>query len=121
MQPVKLDADQIADLIEVGNIGAGNAASRLSDLIHRRCIIDIPEISYMSTQEVCRILDMENSFVVMMHIKIMGDIPATMFVVLKRAYAQTIVRYMTNEGLDPTGKDLDFTAQFKGRDILVPK
>ena len=112
MQPVKLDADQIADLVEVGNIGAGNAASRLSDLIHRRCIIDIPEISYMSTQEVHRILDMENSFVVMMHIKIMGDIPATMFVVLKRAYAQTIVRYMTQEGLDPSGKDLDFTAQF---------
>lgn len=112
MQPVKLAADQIADLMEVGNIGAGNAASKLSDLIHRRCVIDIPQITYASAEDIQRVLDMEDSYVVMMHIKIMGDIPATMFVVMKRAFAQTIVKYMTKDGLDLTGKDLGFTAQF---------
>ena len=112
METVKLDKDQIADLMEVGNIGAGNAASKLSDLIHRRCVIDIPQITYVDAKDIQRVLDMEDSYVVMMHIKIMGDIPATMFVVMKRAYAQTIVRHMTKEGLDPTGKDLGFTAQF---------
>lgn len=112
MDPVKLDTDQIADLKEVGNIGAGNAASRLSDLIHRRCIIDLPQITYMAADDIRKILDMDDSYVVMMHIKIMGDIPATMFVLMKRLFAQTIVKYMTREGLDPVGKDLTFTAQF---------
>jgi chemotaxis protein CheC len=112
MESVKLAADQIADLMEVGNIGAGNAASKLSDLIHRRCVIDIPQLTYVDAKDIQRILDMEDSYVVMMHIKIMGDIPATMFVVLKRVFAQTIVKYMTREGLDPAGRDLGFTAQF---------
>lgn len=112
IKPSKLDPDQIADLMEVGNIGAGNAASALSDLIHRRCVIDIPQITYVAAEDMARIIDMEDSYVVMMHIKIMGDIPATMFVLMKRAFAQTVVKYMTKEGLDPTGKDLGFTAQF---------
>ena len=112
MEPVKLDPDQIDDLKEIGNVGSGNAASRLSDLIRRRCVIDIPQIAYMTTDDVRRVLDMEDSYVVVMHIKIMGDIPATMFVVMKRAYAQTIVRYMTQDALDPSGKDFSFTAQF---------
>jgi chemotaxis protein CheC len=112
MQPVKLEPEQIADLMEVGNIGAGNAASALSDLIHRRCVIDIPQITYAASEDLRRVIDMEDSYVVMMHIKIMGDIPATMFVVMKRVYAQTVVKYMTKDGLDPTGKDLGFTAQF---------
>jgi chemotaxis protein CheC len=112
VQHVKLEPDQIADLMEVGNIGAGNAASALSDLIHRRCVIDIPQITYESAEDLRRVLDMEDSYVVMMHIKIMGDIPATMFVIMKRTYAQTVVRYMTRDGLDPTGKDMSFTAQF---------
>ena len=84
MQPIKLEPDQIADLMEIGNIGAGNAASKLSDLIRRRCVIDIPQITYVTSEDIRRILDMEDAFVVMMHIKIMGDIPATMFVVMKR-------------------------------------
>jgi chemotaxis protein CheC len=107
-----LEPEQIADLMEVGNIGAGNAASALSDLIHRRCVIDIPQITYAASEDLRRVIDMEDSYVVMMHIKIMGDIPATMFVVMKRVYAQTVVKYMTKDGLDPTGKDLGFTAQF---------
>lgn len=112
LSPVKLQPEQIADLMEVGNIGAGNAASALSDLIHRRCVIDIPLVTYATAADMRRIIDMEDSYVVMMHIKIMGDIPATMFVLMKRAFAQTIVKYMTKEGLDPSGKDLGFTAQF---------
>ncbi len=112
MESVKLAPEQIADLMEVGNIGAGNAASKLSDLIHRRCVIDIPQISYVDFKDIRRIMDMEDSYVVMMHIKIMGDIPATMFVVMKRAYAQVIVKYMTKDGLDLAGRDLGFTAQF---------
>ena len=48
IKPVKLGTEQIADLMEVGNIGAGNAASALSDLIHRRCVIDIPQITYVA-------------------------------------------------------------------------
>jgi chemotaxis protein CheC len=112
MQTVKLEPEQIADLMEVGNIGAGNAASALSDLIHRRCVIDIPQITYVAPDDLKRVIDMEDSYVVMMHIKIMGDIPATMFVLMKRSLAQTVVKYMTKEGLDPTGKDMGFTAQF---------
>ncbi len=112
METVKLPQEQIEDLMEVGNIGAGNAASGLSDLIHHRCVIDIPMVSYVNTEGIKKVLEMEDSFVVTLHIKIMGDIPALMFVVMKRIYAQTIVKYMTREGIEAVGRNFNFTAQF---------
>jgi chemotaxis protein CheC len=112
MSSFKLTPDQIGDLREVGNIGAGNAASRLSDLIYRRCIIDIPQVSYMDAAGIKNILNMEESYIVALHIKIMGDIPAMMFVVMKRIHAQVVVSHMTKSTSGASGKNFDFTAQF---------
>jgi chemotaxis protein CheC len=108
---LKLTEDQINDLMEVANIGVGNAAAHLSDLIHHRCVIEIPGVIYLDVPSIKRMLDQQNSYAVALHMRIMGDVPALMFVIMRRIYAQAIVNRMlkTNE---PMGRDLSFTAQF---------
>lgn len=111
-EPIRLSNEQLGDFKEVGNIGAGKAASRLSDLIHRKCLIHFPEVSYFTLPEIKKTFDEPDSFAVALCIKIMGDIPAIMFVITKRVYAQLIVKYMTKVPVQSAGKDLPFTAQF---------
>ncbi|MBI4396095.1 MAG: response regulator [Elusimicrobia bacterium] len=109
-EPIKLTPDQIEDMIELGNIGVGNAASTLSDLIQRRCNIDIPNVTYLDVQGIKTVLDTENSYVVALHIKIMGDVPALMFVVMRRAYADTLVKYLAVTTPEACDKDLSMAA-----------
>ncbi len=107
----KLTEEQINDFQEVGNIGAGNAASRLSDLIHHPCTINIPEVRYLNPEEIKKTFETESAFAVAIFIKVMGDIPAVMLVIMKRIYAHKVVEYMTRASGMITGKDFSFTAK----------
>ena len=107
----RLTEDQINDFQEVGNIGAGNAASRLSDLIHHPCTINIPEVRYLNPEEVKTTFETESAFAVAILIKVMGDIPAVMLVIMKRIYAHKVVEHMTRASGMITGKDFSFTAK----------
>jgi chemotaxis protein CheC len=107
-----LNLDQLDDFKEIGNIGAGKAAARLSDLIHRRCTINFPEITHLDVAGIKRVFTDSDSFSVALYIKIMGDIPAIMFVIMKRTHVQAIIQYMTKISEPSPGKDLTFTAQF---------
>lgn len=115
--PPELSEEQTNDLVEIGNIGAGNAAARLSDAINHRCVIDLPKAAYVDLGKIREILDMENSFVVALHMRIMGDLPALMFVVMKRIYAQTLIKHMTRAAIDTAEKSFDITAQFALRQL----
>ena len=107
----RLTEEQINDFQEVGNIGAGNAASRLSDLIHHPCTINIPEVRYLNPEEIKKTFETESAFAVAIFIKVMGDIPAVMLVIMKRIYAHKVVEHMTRASGMITGKDFSFTAK----------
>ncbi len=112
MKILNLSEEQINYLREIGNIAGGNAASRLSDIIHRRCMINIPEIISLRCQEIINTYDLNSGFVVAIQIKITGDIPALMLVITKRVDARKLVEHMTKTSKGVTGKDFTFTAQF---------
>jgi two-component system, chemotaxis family, chemotaxis protein CheY len=90
-----LTTEQIADLMEVGNIGAGNAASSLSNLIRQRCLISPPQVAFLKPDDLLAALGSDDYLMVSLGIRILGDIPAAMVVVLKRDQAAAVVRYMT--------------------------
>lgn len=89
-----LTGDQIADLMEVGNIGAGNAASRLSDLIQRRCFISPPQVLFLKPGDVLKSFGTDDYFLVPLGIQIMGDIPAVMVMLLRREHLPGIIATM---------------------------
>ncbi|MBI4396917.1 MAG: chemotaxis protein CheC [Elusimicrobia bacterium] len=107
-----LTDDQINDLQEVGNVGAGQAAACLSDLVDRRCLIDIPKVAHMDAASVQSVFQLQESIAVAIHVRILGDIPGVMLIVTKRICAQKIVGYMTKSAAPVTGKHFDFTATF---------
>lgn len=111
MSNISLTEEQINDFKEIGNIGAGNAASRLSDLIHRRCMIGVPEVLFLDRSGLKKAFDLGNAFAVAISIKIMGDIPAVMLIMIKRICAHKIIQYIIKETKQAGGKNFSFTAQ----------
>lgn len=112
-----MSPDVWADLREVGNIGAGNAAAKLADVIHRRCMISLPTVFSVDSQSLIHHFGAQESIVTGQFVKISGDVPANILVLLKRQHAHTVVRYATDSGIDGTGKDFTFTAQFALRQL----
>jgi chemotaxis protein CheC len=112
-----LTEEDINDLKEIGSIGVGQAASKLASMINKRCFIDIPEVAFLDKETIEETFDLENTYAVGLHIKIMGDIPADMIVISKRSYAQKVVGYITKTKEEMRGKDMSYTAQMALRQI----
>jgi chemotaxis protein CheC len=91
---LQLGEDQIDSLKEVGNIGAGRAASQLARLIGRKCLVSLPELVFSDVNGIKREFGLPDSFAVALHIRILGDIPASMLVITKRGDAERILTYM---------------------------
>lgn len=108
---------QIDALKEVVNIGSGQAASRLADLLHRDCRVSVPKLIYADVGVLKSFLDVPDSFAVALYMSILGDIPATMVIIMRRVHAQAMVREMTHSTVTPIGWELDFTAQFALKQI----
>jgi chemotaxis protein CheC len=114
---VKLTDEEIDNFREIGNIGAGQAASRLADMINRRCLIDIPDVVFLNKEQINERFDLKNAYAIGLHIRMVGDIPADMIVLSKRSYAQRLVSYITKTCEEIRGKDLSYTAQIALRQI----
>ena len=108
----QITPDKTNDLIEIANMGVGNSASRLSDLINHRCMIGVPEVMLADVKAIKERLKLDDTFVVAIHVGIEGDARACMFFVLKWIYIPVIVNYMTSTAAQLVGKDAIFTADF---------
>ncbi|HXK59000.1 MAG TPA: chemotaxis protein CheC [Acidobacteriota bacterium] len=91
----ELNEEQIDSLKEVGNIGAGHAASQLARLIGRKCVVGVPELCVMDSLRFDDLIRDPDAMVVALHMRVLGDIPASMLVLTRRAHAQLILDYMS--------------------------
>ena len=67
-----LTAEQLSDLAEIGNVGVGNAASCLSDLIHCRCLIGFPKVLQGDATTLKHHLGLDESYSISIHMGVMG-------------------------------------------------
>lgn len=65
---------QLDALREVANIGAGHAATALSQLTSRRIWLDVPEIRIVPLEEVPRLLGREDEMVATVVMQVLGDL-----------------------------------------------
>lgn len=91
----ELSEDHIDSLKEVGNIGAGHAASELAELTGRKCIVSIPEIICTDFAGIGDMVQTPDAMAVALHMKMLEDIPAEMLVLTRRPYAQRMLDYMS--------------------------
>ncbi|MEX1182328.1 MAG: chemotaxis protein CheC [Gemmatimonadota bacterium] len=69
-----LDASQLDAMREVANIGAGHAATALSQMTNRVIMISVPEVSIIKLEEVDSILGEPGEVVAAVMMKVLGDV-----------------------------------------------
>ena len=92
-------------LKEIGNIGAGNAATALAKLLDKRREMEVPQIRIMKFSEVSDVLGGAETPVVGILLRIQGDITGNMMFILDTPSARLLVNILMGKPLEA---DLDF-------------
>ncbi len=91
----ELSEEQTDSLKEIGNIGAGHAASELAELIGRKCIVSVPELICTDAAGIRQFVQSPDVMVVALHMNLLDDIPAEMLVLARLPHAQRMLDYMS--------------------------
>ncbi|WP_027408707.1 chemotaxis protein CheC [Anoxybacteroides tepidamans] len=92
-----LNADHIDILREIGNIGAGNAATALSQLLNKKIEMNVPSVQIVSFDEMMDLVGGAEQVVAAVFLRIEGEAPGNMFFVLSLSQAERFVKQMTGE------------------------
>lgn len=92
-------------LREVANIGAGHAATALSQMTGRMIMIDVPEVNVRDLEDVAEMLGPADSEVVAVVMHMMGDLTGRTAVLLPMAAARVLCDLLLRR---PTGTTTDF-------------
>ncbi|MGM0844620.1 MAG: chemotaxis protein CheC [Bacillota bacterium] len=84
-------------LKEIGNIGAGHAATALSTLLNKKIDMKVPKVRLVSFDEMMEMAGGPDNVVVSVFLRIEGDAPGSMFFVLPLSQASRFIRQMTGE------------------------
>ncbi|NSW89862.1 MAG: chemotaxis protein CheC [Firmicutes bacterium] len=87
----QLDGFYLDVLREVGNIGAGNAATALAKLIKKKVIMDVPNVKIMEFKEVSELMESAEKLVIGVLIKILGDLPGYILFIMEYKTARLLV------------------------------
>lgn len=88
---------QLADfqmdvLKEVGNIGAGHAATALSTLLDKPIDMLVPKVRMLPFEEICESVGGAETVVLAIFLRVEGDAPGNMFFILNLDAAKNILR-----------------------------
>lgn len=78
----KIEDYHLDILKEIGNIGAGNAATALSEMIHHTVEMEVPSVRIISFDEITQSIGGSETVVVAVFFRIEGDAPGSMFFLL---------------------------------------
>lgn len=111
---------QIDVLKEIGNIGAGNAATALSKLISKEVDMNVPLVKVVGLNEIADFVGGPENVVVAVFLRIQGDISGNMFFIMSMESAKTLLTDMmgTRSG-DPEFSELEISAINEIGNILI--
>ncbi len=87
-------------LKEVGNIGAGNAATALSSLLGKKIEMSIPSIRIVDFNELMDYVGGPEQVIVSVFLRIQGEAPGSMFFVLSPEESSSLVEQLTGTSGD---------------------
>jgi chemotaxis protein CheC len=109
-----IDGMQLDILREIGNIGAGNATTALSQLINRRIDMGIPHVNISEFKELSDVLGGAENQVVGILLSVGGEINGMMMFVLETASAHNLINILMN-------KDMENFEEFSEMDLSALK
>ncbi|WP_285766615.1 chemotaxis protein CheC [Peribacillus sp. SI8-4] len=93
----KISPLQLDILKEIGNIGAGNAATSLSAILNRKIDMNVPNVRIVSFDEMIEMAGGADHVVASVFLRIEGDASGSMFFVLSLPLAQYLIRKMAGD------------------------
>lgn len=85
---------QLDVLKEVGNIGAGNAATALSKLLNRPVDMQVPLVNMLPFEEIIEALGGSEQIVLTIFLRVTGDAPGNMFFILTKQSAKQLLKHL---------------------------
>lgn len=85
---------QLDVLKEVGNIGAGNAATALSKLLNRPVDMQVPLVNMLPFEEIIEVLGGSEQIVLTIFLRVTGDAPGNMFFILTKQSAKRLLKLL---------------------------
>lgn len=82
-------------LKEIGNIGAGNATTSMSQLTNKKILMGVPEVKVIPFDDVLHIVGGPEKLVVGMYFRIFGEAPGTVYFLLSVEEAESIIKDVT--------------------------
>lgn len=114
----ELGAEQLDALREVANIGAGHAATALSQLTNRRILVDVPTVRLGGLKQVA---EGENGDYATVRMQVLGDVTGETLQVFPRATARRIAGILTGaDGADaPEFGEMERSALIEAGNIVA--
>jgi len=92
-------------LQEIGNIGAGNAATSLAGMINKRIDMNVPSVKILNFNDVCAVLGGEEIVVAGVYFEVDGDINGNLMFLLDLKSAKVLTNILMSK--DDNNKELD--------------
>jgi chemotaxis protein CheC len=92
----RFEAFELDVLKEVGNIGAGNAATALSTLLNKPIDMAVPSVRIVPFEEVAEKVGGPEKVVVAVFLRVDGDAPGNMFFIMQEHSAKVLMQQLLN-------------------------
>ncbi|UII57432.1 chemotaxis protein CheC [Cytobacillus spongiae] len=93
----KINSLHLDILKEIGNIGAGNAATALSTLLNKKIDMNVPNVSIVSFDEMMDMAGGPDNVVASVFLRIEGEAPGSMFFMLPLHQATAFIQQMIGD------------------------
>ena len=91
----KLTTIQKDVLREIGNIGAGNATTSMSQMIQKEITMEVPSVKVVTINEMMELIGGPEKLIVAIFFRIQGEITGTVYFILTLDEAQFFIDQMT--------------------------
>ena len=115
----KFDLNQVNDMYvdvlrEIGNIGAGNATTAISNMLNLRVDMDVPKVELLNFQELPAAISAEEETIAGIYLEVESDISGSMMFLLKMDSAHYLVNRLM-------GRPDDYNEEFNEMDLSALK
>lgn len=118
---MKLNDNHMDILKEIGNIGAGNAATSLSNMLSKRIDMNVPEVSLLNYNNIIESIGGAENIVVGVLVGFEGDIEGVILFLLKKEFAHLILNSLLGTELENFDEisELEISALSEISNIMV--
>uniref|UniRef100_UPI0018C612A7 chemotaxis protein CheC n=1 Tax=Pectinatus sottacetonis TaxID=1002795 RepID=UPI0018C612A7 len=118
---LNLSAMQLDAIREIGNVGAGNSATALSQLINKKIDMDVPSVSVVPLADVPELVGGPDTMVAGIFLRVYGKAPGSVLFLMPKESAFYLVEHLLGEPKNSDGEldEMDQSALMEIGNILA--